>query len=99
MLVTAGAVFVVSYYAPAAVQAGFAYLAVWFLLFGGMRPVLELARGRARSWRGGSDADQLARMTGVPAGLWVHAVRASSRCAPWSSGASLLVPPGWPAWH
>ena len=47
VLVTAGGVFVVSYFASAAVQAGFAYLAVWFLLFGGLRPVVELARG---SW-------------------------------------------------
>ncbi len=30
VLVTAGGVFAVSYYAPAAVQAGFAYLAAWF---------------------------------------------------------------------
>ena len=47
VLVTAGGVFAVSYYASAAVQAGFAYLAAWFLLFGGLRPVVELARG---SW-------------------------------------------------
>ena len=46
VLVTAGGVFAVSYYAPAAVQAGFAYLAAWFLLFGGLRPVVELARAR-----------------------------------------------------
>src|SRR6202167_5304274 len=70
VIVTAGAVFAVSYYAPAAVQAGFAYLAVWVLLFGGIKPVFELARGRRRhrSWARGSDADQLARMNGVPAG-------------------------------
>ncbi|MFY9933248.1 MAG: M50 family metallopeptidase [Streptosporangiaceae bacterium] len=49
VLVTAGAVFVISYYAPAIVQAAFAYLAVWFLLFGGLRPVLELIRSRGRS--------------------------------------------------
>src|SRR5438045_2106684 len=71
VLVTAGGVFAVSYYAPAAVQAGFAYLAVWFLLFGGLRPVVELARGRRRRWARGSDADQLARLTGAPASLWI----------------------------
>ena len=52
VLVTAGGVFAVSYFASAAVQAGFAYLAAWFLLLGGMRPVLELhappAPGRDR---------------------------------------------------
>src|SRR5438045_3236622 len=69
VLVTAGGVFAVSYYASAAVQAGFAYLAAWFLLFGGVRPVVELARGRRRRWTQGSDAAQLARLTGAPAGL------------------------------
>src|SRR5580693_9152496 len=68
VLATAVAVFAVSYYAPPAVQAGFAYLAAWFLLFGGVRPVLELPRRRpsrpgrpsraSRPGRGPSDADQ-----------------------------------------
>ena len=48
VLVTAAGVFAVSYYASAAVQAGFAYLAAWFLLLGGMRPALELTRRRPR---------------------------------------------------
>jgi hypothetical protein len=110
VLATAAAVFAVSYYAPAAVQAGFAYLAAWFLLFGGLRPVLELARGRRRSSRGsrgsrssrgsqgsrGSDADQLAGMTGVPAGLWVALFGLVSLAA-LVLGASLLVPGGWHA--
>ncbi len=104
VLATAAGVFAVSYYAPAAVQAGFAYLAVWFLLFGGLRPVLELARARGRS-RGqsrgrsrrraqGSDADQLARMTGVAAGLWV-ALFALVALAALTAGAGLLIPSGW----
>ena len=70
MLATAGCVFAVSYLASAAVQAGFAYLFAWFLLLGGMRPALELA-SRRRQRRGVSDADQLARLTGVPRGAWV----------------------------
>jgi hypothetical protein len=105
VLATAVAVFAVSYYAPPAVQAGFAYLAVWFLLFGGVRPVLELARGEyrgrrrnvargSRNWTGASDADQLARMTGVPAGLWV-ALFALVALAALVAGASLLIPSGW----
>ncbi len=110
VLATAAGVFAVSYYAPAAVQAGFAYLAVWFLLFGGLRPVLELARARGRSQgrsRGRSqgrsrrrsatqtsDADQLAWMTGVPAGLWV-ALFALVALAALTVGASLLIPSGW----
>src|ERR1035437_6236058 len=103
VLVTAAAVFVVSDYAPAAVQAGFAYLAAWFLLFGGLRPVLELARGRRRSvargsrgWARGSDADQLAQMTGVPAGVWVT-LFALFALAALVLGATLLAPAGWHA--
>jgi Peptidase M50B-like len=95
VLVTAGGVFAVSYYASAAVQAGFAYLAAWFLLFGGVRPVIELARGswgRRRRWARGSDADQLARLTGTPAGLWVTLFVLVSLAA-LLIGARLLVPP------
>jgi hypothetical protein len=96
VLVTAGAVFAVSYYAPAGVQAGFAYLAVWFLLFGGIKPVFELARGRRRhrSWARGSDADQLARMTGVPAGAWIT-LFALVAIAALAVGVLALTPPGW----
>ena len=53
VLATAAGVFAVSYIGSAAVQAGFAYLAVWFLLFGGMRPVLELSRRTAGTTRPG----------------------------------------------
>jgi hypothetical protein len=84
----------VSYYATAVVQAGFAYLAVWFLLFGGVRPVLELARGRRRGWARGSDADQLARMTGVAPGAWIASFALVALGA-LVLGAALLAPPGW----
>ena len=95
VLVTAGGVLAVSYYATAAVQAGFAYLAAWFLLFGGVRPVIELARGSSgrRRWTRGSDADQLARLTGTPVGLWVTLFVLVSVAA-LAIGARLLVPPG-----
>jgi hypothetical protein len=53
------------------VQAVFGYAMAWFLLLGGVRPVLELQRSRRRGRAGRSDADQLARLTGVPAGAWV----------------------------
>jgi len=94
VLLTAGGVFAVSYYATAAVQAGFAYLAAWFLLFGGVRPVVELARGRRRRWARGSDAAQLARLTGTPAGLWISLFVLVAFAA-LAVGAILLVPPGW----
>jgi hypothetical protein len=107
VLVTAGGVFLVSYYASAAVQAGFAYLAVWFLLFGGLRPVVELARGswgsagasgssgRRQRWTRGSDAEQLARLTGAPAGLWIS-LFVMVALAALIAGVALLVPPGAP---
>ena len=47
------------------------YLLTWFLLFGGVRPVFELQRIRRRRRDRHTDADQLAALTGVPAGLWV----------------------------
>ena len=98
VLATAAGVFAVSYFAAAAVQAGFAYLAVWFLLFGGMRPVLELSRrresSRSRTPRAGlSDADQLARLTGVSRGLWV-ALFVLVSAAALAVGARLLIPVG-----
>ena len=75
VLAAGGAVLGVTAYASALVQALFAYGAAWFLLVGGLRPVVELARSRSRDLRRGrarlSDADQLARLTGVPGGVWV----------------------------
>jgi hypothetical protein len=71
VLVAGGAIFAVSWYTEPGVQAAFAYGFVWFLLAGGVRPVGELqglrSRGRARD----SDADQLARLTWLPAIVWV----------------------------
>lgn len=68
---TAAVVFVLSWYGTAAVQAAFGYLFVWFLLLASPRPVLELPRLR-RGGRGrDSDADQLARLTGLAAGGWI----------------------------
>ena len=94
-LVAGGAVFVVSAFASALVQALFSYAVAWFLLFGGLRPVVELARSRRRTvrrWRGGmSDADQLARLTGVAGGVWVG-VFAIVAVVAIVVGARLLVP-------
>jgi hypothetical protein len=98
VLATAAGVLAVSYFASAALQAGFAYLAAWFLLLGGMRPVLELSRrrrsSRSRASRAGlSDADQLARLTGVSRGLWV-ALFVLVSAAALAVGARLLIPVG-----
>ncbi|MEV0686352.1 M50 family metallopeptidase [Nocardia sp. NPDC050378] len=72
VLVLGALVFGVSWYGSDLLQAGFAYLAAWFLLAAAARPVLELQRGRRRQpGRTDSDADQLARLTHLPALLWV----------------------------
>jgi hypothetical protein len=71
VLVTGAIVFVVSWYASPQVQAAFAYAGVWFLLIGGVRPVGELQKLRSRGRMPDSDADQLARLTRVPAFFWV----------------------------
>lgn len=71
IVVTIAAVFIVSWYASPQVQAAFAYVGVWFLLLGGVRPVAELQAMRRRGRLPKSDADQLAWVTGVPALLWV----------------------------
>ena len=58
-------------YGSALIQAGFGYAMTWFLLFGGVRPVMELHRQRRRGRTQRSDADQLARLTRMPGGAWV----------------------------
>ena len=103
VFVTAVAVSAVTWAGSASVQALFGYSAAWFLLFGGARPVAELARsrsprGRARRGRSPtSDADQLARLTGVPGGVWV-CVFALVAVAAVVLGARLLIP-GSPHLH
>lgn len=97
LLVTAAAVLTVTWLSAATARAVFGYAVAWFLLFGGLRPVLELARSRARARRRGrasaSDADHLAVLTGVPGGLWVL-LFALVAVAALAFSARLLVP--WP---
>jgi Peptidase M50B-like len=71
VIVTGAIVVAVSWYAAPQVQAAFAYAGVWFLLIGGVRPVGELQRLRGRGRMRDSDADQLSRLTHVPAFFWV----------------------------
>jgi Peptidase M50B-like len=107
VLITGGALFAVIWLASPAVRAVSAYAVAWFLLFGGVRPVAELARTRTKAVRlppgrrlaagrsgpGMSDADQLAWLTRIPAGVWV-ALFALVAIAAVILGARLLVP--WP---
>jgi hypothetical protein len=106
VLATAGAVFAVSYFTSVVVQSAFGYVTAWFLLLGGVRPVLELQRQRrdAMRWRRPlvSDADQLGRLTGVPGGVWVGVFWVVCVAA-LALGGWLLVPAslvhGLPHWH
>jgi hypothetical protein len=75
------AFFLVSWLTTTAVQAAFGYLVVWFLLLGGVRPVFELQRKRRYGAARDSDADQLARLTGLPAAMWLVLFYAVSLCS------------------
>ena len=65
------AVFAVTWWGSGQLQSAAAYVGTWFLLVAAPRPVVELQlqrrRGRART----SDADLLARLTGLPGLVWV----------------------------
>jgi hypothetical protein len=71
VLVFGAVVFGVSWWGSAEVQAAFAHLLTWFLLLAAPRAVMELQRSRRGGQGRSSDADQLRRLTGVPALLWV----------------------------
>jgi hypothetical protein len=71
LLLTGGVVGLVAWYASADTQAAFGHAVVWFLLLGGVRPIAELRRQRRAGIARNSDADQLARLTRLPAPLWV----------------------------
>jgi peptidase M50B-like protein len=72
VLATGAAVGAVAWWGDAVLQGAFAAALSWFLLFGAVRSVRELQRGRRRGvlLGGESDADALARLTGVPGGMW-----------------------------
>lgn len=69
VLVGTGAA-LVSWYADPRTQSAAALLVAWLLLLAAPRPLLELLLA-GRGGRRGSDPDQLARLTRVPAVLWV----------------------------
>ncbi|MET7654751.1 MULTISPECIES: M50 family metallopeptidase [unclassified Streptomyces] len=90
VVLTGGTFLLVSWLAGPQVQAAFAYAVVWFLLLGGVRPAFELQAKRSRGGAGDSDADQLSRLTHVPAGLWLFLFHAVSLCALLGGGRWLL---------
>jgi hypothetical protein len=73
VLFTGAVVGAVAWWGDATLQGAFAAAMAWFLLFGALRSVRELQRGRRRGvprFGDESDADALARLTGVPGGMW-----------------------------
>ena len=90
VVVSGGTFVLVSWLAGPQVQAAFAYAVVWFLLLGGVRPAFELQTKRARGGAGDSDADQLARLTHAPAGVWFFLFHAVSLCSLIGGGRWLL---------
>jgi hypothetical protein len=70
VLATGALVGMVAWFGEPRLQDGFAAALCWFLLFGGLRAVQELQRGRRRGHHGTSDADMLARITPLPGGMW-----------------------------
>ena len=59
-----------------------------------LRSVQELQRGRRRGLGGESDADALARLTGVPGGMWAAVFRLAA-AASVITGAWVLVGGVW----
>ena len=93
VIATGAIIFAVSWLGDAKVQAWFAYLAAWFLLLAGARPVIELQRMRSRHQAPRSDADQLAYLTGVPGLAWVGLFALVALLSLFG-GAQLLFPDG-----
>ena len=71
VLLTGAAVGAVLWRGTPLAEAAFGYVMTWFLLFGGVRPVLELQRTRRHHPGRATDADQLAALTRLPGSLWV----------------------------
>ncbi|HSK57356.1 MAG TPA: M50 family metallopeptidase [Jiangellales bacterium] len=71
VLVTGAALLAASWWLPETVQSAVAYVVTWFLLLAAPRPVLELQAARRRGRARDSDADQLARLTGLPGIVWI----------------------------
>lgn len=90
VILTGGTFVLVSWLTGPQVQAAFAYAVVWFLLVGGVRPAFELQAKRSRGGAGDSDADQLSRLTHVPAALWLFLFHVVSLCSLMGGGQWLL---------
>jgi len=81
----------VSWYLPATMQSGLAYVLTWTLLLAAPKPVLELIRQRRGGRAPHSDADQLATLTRIPGSVWAYAFLGIN-CAGLVLGSVLLLP-------
>jgi hypothetical protein len=101
VLATGALVGAVAWWGDPDLQAGFAAALAWFLLFGGLRAVRELQRGRGRvpaRLGGESDADALARLTGVPRGMWAGLFWLVGTAAVITGAWVLVGGTAWPSW-
>jgi hypothetical protein len=90
LVLVGGVVLGVSLRADSDIQSAFGYGMTWFLLLGSVRPVIEMQRQRHRRPGSNSDADQLGRLTHVPAAMWVGFFFAFT-CATAAGGTWLLL--------
>ncbi|MFD4135814.1 M50 family metallopeptidase [Streptomyces goshikiensis] len=90
VVLTGTAFVLVSWLTSAEVQAAFAYVVVWFLLLGGVRPVFELQAKRRNGGAPDSDADQLGRLTHVHPVVWLFLFHAVALCSLIGGGRWLL---------
>lgn len=75
VLIAVGAAFgAVAYYGSPSVQEHFGYVAIWVLLIGNVRTVVEGAKNRS----GQTDVDQLRNLTHLPRAFWILALIAIS---------------------
>ena len=92
VVVAAGvALALVSWYLSSSAQSAIAYLITWVLLIAAPKPVVELIRQRHRGRAVWSDADQLARLTGVPGLVWTMFFLLANLLG-LGAGAALLLP-------
>jgi len=90
LVLLGGVVLGVSLRANSDIQSAFGYGMTWFLLLGSVRPVIEMQRQRRRRPGSNSDADQLGRLTHLPAAMWVGFFFAFT-CATAAGGTWLLL--------
>jgi hypothetical protein len=95
VVATGALIAAVAGWGSARVQDGFAAALCWFLVFGGLRAVRELQRGRRyrRGGSGDSDVDMLARLTPVPGGMWAAIFWLVAGVAVVATGWVMLVQP------